>query len=299
MDIVKQKVHIVDLNEGPSSHRVLADLDISIGTTADIEGNDQELAFGGKHGYGILDRRSGSYRYIRRYWDGDEDAQEKYHQMRGNDGGVDIRGRYWVGTMNDPLVTPFTDVGTMHSPSGVGVTADIVTGVVFRLDPDLSLHKMIEKITIPNGISWSNDGKTMYMADSPTKNVYAFDYDIDRGTISNQRVFFRVDETDGVPDGHAVDEEGYIWQALYGGGKVVRVSPEGVVVAEVLLPTRCPTCPCFAGEDIYITTAAEGEPEKYPESAGLAGSVFRCHVGVRGQRLHSFRYNAGAPRRSD
>jgi len=115
VDILKQKVHTVDLSKGPSSHQVLADLDISIGTTADIEGNDQRLAFGGKHGYGILDRKDGSYRYIKRYWEGDEDAQRKEHQMRGNDGGVDIRGRYWVGTMNDPLVTPFTNVGMKPS----------------------------------------------------------------------------------------------------------------------------------------------------------------------------------------
>jgi len=167
---------------------------------------------------------------------------------------------------------------------------NMIAGVVFRLDPDLSLHKMIEKVTIPNGISWSKDDKTMYMADSPTKNVYAFDYDINNGTISNQRIFFHVDG-EGVPDGHAVDEEGYVWQAIYGGSKVVRISPEGTAVAEVILPTRCVTCPCFAGEDIYITTAAESEPEKYPESVEFGGCVFKCHVGIRGQRLHRFKYH--------
>lgn len=115
VDIVKQKVHTVDLNQGPSSHRVLADLDISIGITADVEGNDDEVAFGGKHGYGILNRTDGTYKCIKRYWDGDPAAAEKDRQMRGNDGGVDSRGRFWVGTMNDPLVTPFTNVGTKFS----------------------------------------------------------------------------------------------------------------------------------------------------------------------------------------
>lgn len=115
MDIEKRKVHTIDLTKGPSSHRVLADLDISIGTTADVEGSDDEVAFGGKHGYGILNRQDGTYRYIKRYWDGDEDAPKKDREMRGNDGGVDIRGRFWVGTMNDPLVTPFANVGRMSS----------------------------------------------------------------------------------------------------------------------------------------------------------------------------------------
>lgn len=150
---------------------------------------------------------------------------------------------------------------------------------------------MIEGITIPNGISWSKNGKTMYFADSPTKNVLAFDYDIGTGNISNQRVFFRVEEAGGVPDGHAIDEEGHVWQAIYGGSKVVRVSPEGKVVAEILLPTRCPTCPCFAGEDLYITTAREEQTEEYPESVELSGCLFKCHVGVRGLHIHRFKYN--------
>lgn len=118
VDIVKQKIHTVDLNQGPSSHRVLADLDISVGTTADVEGNDNEVAFGGKHGYGILNRKDGTYRYIKRYWEADADAAKKDHVMRGNDGGVDPRGRFWVGTMNDQLVTRFTNVGTQVYSSG-------------------------------------------------------------------------------------------------------------------------------------------------------------------------------------
>lgn len=131
----------------------------------------------------------------------------------------------------------------------------------------------------------------MYFADTPTKNLWAFDYDVETGTISNQRIFFRGEDADGVPDGHAVDQDGYIWQAMYGGSKVIRISPEGKVVAEILLPTRCPTCPCFAGEDLYITTAKEGQPDKYPESVELSGSVFKCRVGVKGLRLNRFKYN--------
>jgi sugar lactone lactonase YvrE len=152
---------------------------------------------------------------------------------------------------------------------------------------------MIEDITIPNGINWSRDSKTLYFADSPTRNLYAFDYDIETGTISNRRVFYQVDEGEGEPDGHAVDEEGHIWQAIYGAGKVVRISPEGKVVAEILLPTRCPTCPCFVGEELYITTAKEEQPEKYPESVELSGSLFKCHVGVKGVQIHRFKYDRG------
>jgi sugar lactone lactonase YvrE len=148
---------------------------------------------------------------------------------------------------------------------------------------------MIENVSIPNGISWTADDKTMYFADSPSKNVYAYDFDAPTGNISNKRVFFHVDHNDGVPDGHTLDEEGYMWQCIFGCGKVVRISPQGEVVAEVLLPTRCVSCPGFCGEDLYITSAAEEEPDKFPDSTRYQGAVFKVHVGVKGQKLYRFK----------
>lgn len=115
------------------------------------------------------------------------------------------------------------------------------SGVVFRFDPDGSRHRMIEGVTIANGISWSKDDKTMYFTDSPTQTIVAYDYESASGSISNKRVFFKVDEEGAVPDGHAQDEEGYLWVACHSAWKVVRVSPQGKVVAEISLPTRCPT----------------------------------------------------------
>lgn len=147
---------------------------------------------------------------------------------------------------------------------------------------------MIEGVIIPNGISWSSDNKTMYFADSPTKNVYAYDYDLDTGSISNRRVFFHVEDDKGVPDGHVLDEEGCMWQAIHGCGKVLRISPQGKVLAQVNLPTRCVTCPGFAGEYLYVTSAEDEEPEQFPESLKYQGSLFRVHVGVKGQRPHRF-----------
>ncbi|OCL03400.1 hypothetical protein AOQ84DRAFT_400682 [Glonium stellatum] len=276
VDIVKCNVHSIDLNKGPSSHKILGNLDISIGVTADIEGNDEEFVFGGKHGFGIFNRSTAQYRYIKKAWAEEEIAAGKDKTMRANDGAVDSQGRFWVGYMNDPLVK---DPG-----------ADRATGVLFRLDPDLSLHRILEGVTIPNGTTWSPDDKTMYFADSTTSNIYAFDFDSVSGSISNKRVFF---STAGmgegvVPDGHCIDEEGYMWTAIHGNGKVVRVSPEGEVVAEITLPTPSVTCPAFAGEELFITTA--GGDESDPSS--LAGSVFRVHVGVKGMKLHRFRMMA-------
>lgn len=96
---------------------------------------------------------------------------------------------------------------------------------------------MIEGVSIANGISWSKDDKTMYFTDSPTKNIFAYDFDAETGQISNRRVFFHVDDESGVPDGHAQDVEGCLWVAIHGCGKVVRVNTAGKITAEISLPT--------------------------------------------------------------
>ena len=191
--------------------------------------------------------------------------------MRFNDGVVDHEGRYWAGTMNDPKVQP-----------------DLKDeGVLLRLDPDLSLHRMIEKVTIPNGMGFSADGRTMYFIDSPTGNVFKYKYDRKTGDISDRQIFYHV-EGEGVPDGLATDSTGCLWIAVCGGGKVLKVSPEGRLLGEISLPTRMISCPAFAGEDLFITSAEEEEPEKYPESVKFGGSLFRVHVGVGALPLHKF-----------
>src|SRR5271163_1727615 len=107
--------------------------------------------------------------------------------MRANDGAADSGGRFWVGTMADVRIK---------------VPAD--EGVLFRLDPDGSLHRMLEKLTIPNGISWNKKNDTMYFTDTVPNKVYAFDYVASTGDISNQRVFFHNDEPYSL-DGHVRD----------------------------------------------------------------------------------------------
>jgi sugar lactone lactonase YvrE len=114
VDIVKNKIHFVNLDEGPSSHREIQ-LDFNIGTTADIEGNDKEFIFGGKYGYGVMTRQTGEHRWLQKFWTEEENKDHsggkaglggnRDNRMRSNDGAVDVGGRYWVGTMNDPSIT--------------------------------------------------------------------------------------------------------------------------------------------------------------------------------------------------
>ena len=192
-------------------------------------------------------------------------------RMRSNDGAVDSSGRFWVETFVDPEVEDPTDEGK-----------------VFRLDPDGTLKTMYEKIVIPNGITWLAKEGVMHLSDTTIGKIWKFDYDEKTGDISNKQIFYK-HEGPGHPDGHAIDRDGNIWQALYGGSKVIRISRQGEITGEVLLPTRNITCPVFAGTDLFITTAIEAEPEKYPQSAKFAGNLFKVNVGVEGVSKHKVR----------
>lgn len=195
------------------------------------------------------------------------------YRMRFNDGAVDSQGRFWAGAMNDPKVQEPLD-----------------EGVLFRLDPDMKLHRVLEPLMIPNGIGWNDNDDTMYLTNSPTGRIFAFDFDAKTGKISNQRVFFEL-EGPAVPDGFAIDVEGCIWSALYGGGKVIRISPEGKVIGEILLPTRNITCAAFVGTELYITTAKDtSDDDKLPNSVQYGGHLYKIDVGVKGQPKHQFRF---------
>lgn len=98
----------------------------------------------------------------------------------------------------------------------------------------------------------------------------------------------------GVPDGHCQDEEGCLWVAGHGTGKVFRVDPNGQVLAEIELPTRCVTCPAFVGTQLFITSMAEVKPEEHPWSTKYQGAVFRVDVGVRGSPLNKFKMTVAA-----
>ena len=143
-------------------------------------------------------------------------------------------------------------------------------------------------------MGWTLDGKSMYFTDSPTGNIFKYNFDPATGDISDKTVFFHVDgekEDGAVPDGFAQDVEGNLWVALCGGWKVVKVSPEGMVIGVIKCPTRSMTCPGFVGTQLYITSAEEEEAEKYPRSVKFGGSLFRVDVGVEGTPMHRFKRN--------
>lgn len=150
---------------------------------------------------------------------------------------------------------------------------------VEQRDGKLCHEPFVDGMEVTNSISWSPDGKTMYLADSPTNEICSYDYDGEKGEISNKKVLHtKTDPEEGVPDGTCVDAEGYLWNAVWrsgaGPGMVQRIDPSsGEVVFTVHMPdtTSQVTCCCFGGKDfdiLFITTAAENRDQNLEPNAG-------------------------------
>jgi sugar lactone lactonase YvrE len=184
--------------------------------------------------------------------------------VRMNEGGCDPDGRMYCGSM-----------AYEQTPGA---------GSLYRLDPDRSVHLVLEDVTVSNGLEWSPDGRLAYYNDTPTHRISVFDYDTEAG-LTGRRTFAQVD---GNPDGLTVDAEGGVWTALFGSGAVHRYAPDGTLDAVVEVPARQVTACTFGGEALdrlYVTTSRENlEPDDDP----LAGSVFVASVGVRGLPVREY-----------
>lgn len=193
-----------------------------------------------------------------------------YPAVRLNDGRTDPAGRFWVGSMRN-------NVGR----HGEALAAGGRDGVLFRIDgPDRSTIA-VRDIGISNTLCWSPDDKVFYFADTLANTIYAFDYDKDTGTITNRRIFFEKFER-GLPDGSAIDSEGYLWNCRYGGGCVVRIAPDGRAVEVVEMPALNVTTCAFGDvqlRKLYICTASNNRAS----SDRLAGSLFEVELQVAGR----------------
>lgn len=155
-------------------------------------------------------------------------------------------------------------------------------GCLYRLDTDGTLTRVLTGIGCSNGMGFTPDRRAMYYTDSPKREIYQFDYDEATGALSNQRVFVRTPEGEGAPDGMTVDAEGCVWTAKWGGGCVVRYTPDGVEERRIEFPAPKVSSLTFGGDDytdIYVTTA--GGHQKATDGPG-AGALFRVNVGIRG-----------------
>jgi D-xylonolactonase len=177
---------------------------------------------------------------------------------------------------NDVIADPVGRVfcGTMSTQDRLGR--------LYRLDVDGTLSKLLDDVGTSNGMGFTPNRQQMYYTDSRKREIYLFDYDQASGALTNQRLFVRVPDGEGVPDGMTVDAEGFIWSARWNGGCLVRYTPSGDEVLRIPFPAKKVSSVIFGGldyTDMYVTTA--GGDNKAQEGDG-AGALFRLKLGIKG-----------------
>jgi sugar lactone lactonase YvrE len=219
------------------------------------------------HGFAFIDRKSGLVEMI-------TDPEEHLPGNRFNDGECDPAGRFWAGTM--------------------ALSEEEGAGSLYMIDHRLKPERMIDNVTISNGMAWSGDHQTFYYIDTLTQQVVAYEYDKHSGRIGNKRIVIRIETDDGYPDGMTIDAEGMLWIAHWNGWQVTRWNPKtGEKLSHIKLPVAKVTSCAFGGEhleDLYITTAKVDLTPEELHKQPLAGSLFvvsKC--GYRGVRPTEFR----------
>ncbi|HEU0297060.1 MAG TPA: SMP-30/gluconolactonase/LRE family protein [Anaerolineales bacterium] len=190
---------------------------------------------------------------------------------RFNDGKCDPRGRFLAGTMDKGETEP---TGSLYSFDGRSVT------------------KILSGVTVSNGMTWSPDSKTFYYIDTPTREVRAFDYDLESGAIANPRVAVYISEALGWPDGMTSDMQGHLWIAMWGGAKVTQWNPNtGELLEQIAVPAMNVSSCVFGGRnmnELYLTSARKGLDEAVLKQYPLTGGVFRLETKVEGMPTFAF-----------
>jgi sugar lactone lactonase YvrE len=260
VDILNHRLH----RYSPSQGRRTWQFDQEISALAE-RADSEELIVTLRHGFASFDPATQQLRPL---------AQVEPHLPgnRFNDGKCDRLGRFWAGTMDFD--------GKRNS------------GSLYRLASDLSWTSMDSGYIVTNGPAWSADDKVLYHNDSVNGRVYAFDYDLASGAVSNKRLFLQFGKEDGSPDGMTTDAEGGLWIAHWGAHKVTRHDAQGRLLRTIALPCSQVSSCAFGGPDLttlYITTAAVGLSAQQQEREPLAGGLFAVELDIAGVPANAFR----------
>ncbi len=223
----------------------------------------------------LLAMRDGLWRFDRRSGAREPLAPPPYDPAteRFNDGKADAQGRLWAGTIYEPRDRP--------------------AAALYRFESG-RLDRVAGGITVSNGLAWSPDGRTMYWSDTKAHVIHALDFNGDDGSLARQRVLAQfpvkgpstdMERYGGRPDGAAVDADGAYWVAMFEGRRLLRLAPDGALLQELPLPVRCPTMPCFGGDDLrtlFVTTSRENRPADELAREPWAGQVLTARVAVPG-----------------
>lgn len=216
-------------------------------------------------GIHVLDFATGQFEKL-------ADPEDGEPALRLNDGKVDARGRFVVGSYDAESYDP--------AQPGVAVKA---RASLFRLDPDLTLHKLDSGIACVNGPCWSPDQRTFYYADTVLGIVWACDWNRDTGGLANKRKFLVCGPDDGMPDGATIDAEGFFWCAFFGSGTVRRYAPDGRLDRVIELPVRNVTSLAFGGAELDILYVTSASGHFGPSGGPLGGRLFAVRgLAIRG-----------------
>ncbi|HXM15309.1 MAG TPA: SMP-30/gluconolactonase/LRE family protein [Candidatus Eremiobacteraceae bacterium] len=221
------------------------------------------------------------------FWTADGDRRVEFVAVerdwpnhRLNDGSADPEGNFWVGSMRNNVAA-----------DGSEVKAEGFTGSLYRVNPSGEVSVRDSEFEIANTVVWSPDRSTFYCACTVRNVIWAYDYVADgaNSALSNRRVFAERAGA-GLPDGSAMDEEGFVWNCRWGGKAILRIAPNGEVVEKIEIPVTNVTNCTFGGEDgrtLFVTTASMGA-----EREELAGGLFAMRVPVTGTPVGKFRISA-------
>ncbi|KAL5318569.1 hypothetical protein ACEPPN_013631 [Leptodophora sp. 'Broadleaf-Isolate-01'] len=241
-------------------------------------------------GIAFMDEKTGRLDVLREIIHESERGSRRF-----NDGGVDSKGRFWAAEIDKNAVGAF---GLGGPPESYGTPK----GRVWRYDPDGGLYLMFEGVVCGNGVDWSPDDRTwayadchelVYLNDSVGQMVYAFDFDLEKGEISNKRTLVDFHGTEGEPDGMVVEHstDGNLWIAVYGTNRVMVFDPSGKKIKELVFSGQRLTCPTWGGEnnDILFVTSAKGS-DGIEGQADEGGNMFSYKVvdGPKGKPEHEF-----------
>jgi sugar lactone lactonase YvrE len=201
-------------------------------------------------------------------------------RVRLNDGRPDPAGNFWVGSM-------WNNIGPAGEVSDVAARE----GALYRVVSNGSATEQRRGIGISNTVCWSPDNSRFYFADTLANRIWRYDYNPASGAISNEQDFFAGFDR-GLPDGSCVDAEGCLWNCRYGGGCILRITPDGVLDRVVEIPTPLVTTCTFGGPHLamLLITTGGGGPDGGDR---LAGSLFGFEVSVPG--LPERVYRTAAP----
>jgi sugar lactone lactonase YvrE len=264
VDILGCRFHRATLTAGGGPGTVdTTVLDRHVGAVAPVAGGGYVLAAG--QGFVFVDE-AGATRELAQ-------PEAGHAEVRMNDGACDPQGRFWAGTM-----------AYDESPGA---------GTLYCLELDGQCRTVLSGLTISNGIGWSPDGAVMYLSDSGTARVDAFDFDGALGALSGRRTLIHIDQAGMAPDGLTVDDQGDLWVGLYGGWAVNRYGPDGTLRATVDIPVAQATSCAFGGGDrniLFVTTGRERLNDAARERQPDAGRVFAVTgLGARGPGCAPYR----------